>query len=535
MGQSGGFRKVMKTERVSILLGAIVGVAACAQVDVGAHALKASAIGSEETNEERLAPVQVATDAEGYALWSGFRTKEGAWIAHPRLPAPSTAYVRNTLNGRVIQASLLRRDPTTPGPMILLSAEAARDLGIGPHRLTKVQIEVIEDTLPEAEIASAPTAEVPDPAPTALVSEDALPPMESTIEPLAAIVEAPAPLEPPEAAPEPQTLAEIPAESATASAPQTLAEIPAEPAPVAALAAPTAPAQPAPASQSGGVFRGDAPYELGDTQGGGGLSLSEPATPSAPSAIKAAEAPAPTAVEAAPVKVASAPVAAEPAVRTSAAPSAPALAATPTPAAPSAPAPTAASGETQAAQSFVQVVSFTAESSAAELATRLSALGHPSLTDSGPAGESRWHRVLIGPLTSAGDEQGALEAARSLGYNDAFVTRRGATASEPAAAAEPAVAPSAPPPEKPTAEAAPAPASGTSPYIQVGSFSVKSNADALVATLKGQGLPSFATAGSGDSKWSRVLIGPLDGSEQTARALDAAKSLGHTDAFITRF
>jgi len=560
MGEASGFRKLLKTERFSILLGAIAGLAACAELDVGAQALKAS-VAAGDSNVEGLAPVQLATDAEGYALWPGFSSSNGAWIAHPRLPAPARAHVRNTLNGRVIEAKLLRRDPTTPGPMILLSAEAARDLDIGPHRLTKVQIEVIEDSLPDASVAAAPAEEFPEPAPTAAVASAELAPV-ADAEPLAAIVEAPAPV------------ADAPGGEAAAPTPQVLAEVPAGPASSVASAAPTAPAQPEPAQPvpapgGAGVFRGDAPYELGGGAGGGELPIATPASTPAATPAPAAAAPAE------PVR--------EPVASRSVAPA---------PDAAPAPAPVATLTDRV---SFVQVVSFSAESSAAELATRLSALGHPTVTDSGVSGETRWHRVLIGPLSSAEEEGRALEAARSLGYSDAYVTVRPAAAMNapasvapaagaqaPAASAsatpvplptpaapmmsatartpQPAAAPSPAEPIKTTPKPAPAPtqqakstapaaapaapaaapstasSGGVSPYIQVGSFSVQSNADALVAQLKGKGLPSFAAPGRPDqSKLSRVLIGPLDGPEETARALEVARSLGHKDAFVTRF
>lgn len=524
MGDKGGVRRILKTERISIVLGAIAAVAACAEVEVGAHAVKSSTALSESGSEERLAPVQVATDAEGYALWSGFRTVNGAWVAHPRLPAPSRAYVRNPINGRVIEAELLRRDPTTPGPMILLSAEAARALEIGPHRLTKVQIEVIKDSLPDTALAQAPTAEVPAPAPAGDVTADALAPLAESPEtlPEAAPLETPAlaadaPAQPEQpSATTPQVLAQIPAadeapapaaqpapaEIGTAPEPQVLAQIPAEPAPVASAPLRTAEAPAAPQAPDG-VFRGDAPYQFGGASGGGTLAATAPAAASAPQA--------PTPAPSAPTPAA-APRSAEP---------------------PAKPAPAAAEGAAPASdeQRFVQVVSFTAESSAAELATRLNALGHPSLTDSGLAGETRWHRVLIGPLNGDAEVESALGAARELGYRDAFVTLRPAEQPATPRAAAAAPAPAAPAP----ASSAPAAKAGET-YIQVGSFRQAENAEAAARRLKEQGLPSFTNSGSGgESSWHRVLIGPLKDPEAADAALREARAMGHTDAYITRF
>ncbi len=498
MGKSGGFRTLLRKERTSVLLGMVAGVAACAQVEIGAHAIKNST--SESDSEERLAPVQVATDAEGYALWSGFKTVDGAWIAHPALPAPSQAYVRNSLNGRVIEAKLLRRDPTTPGPMILLSAEAARDLGIGPHRLTKVQIEVIGDSLPEAEVAEAPTAEVPEPAPTDEVSEAAL-------APVAELADSEAP------AVEPQDLADAPEEPADAViASQSVPEPDQQVASAPEISSQAAPEEP-------DVFRGDAPYQLQGATGGGDLAYATPGEP-APSATLAAAAPTPE-----PARSAPAPEAAKPA---------------PAPAELTASLPPVASGE----QRFVQVVSFTAEGSAAELATRLNALGHPALTDSAVAGDSTWHRVLIGPLDGPEAVERALNAARELGYADAFPTVR-SSGSAPAKKAAVQDAPSRQPATQVTevAAAQPAPAAAApntanvaDPYVQVGSFTVQDNADNVAKLLKDRGLPSFTQSGSpGETRWHRVLIGPLADAAETAQALEAAKTLGHSDAFITRF
>ena len=244
MGKSGGIRKMVGRRRVSVLLGMITGVAACAQVEIGAHAVKSSSLGEDDAPPE-IAPVSVETDAEGYALWTGFRSEGGAWVAHPTLPAPGRAYVRNAQNGRVIEATLLRRNPNDPGPRILLSGEAANALEIGPHRLTKVQIEVISET----EVASA--APVEEVAATALAPVESAAPM--AVEPPAAPDDAPGPTE---------TLAVRGPETAPES--RVLAEIPAEPAPLGPARAPDV-TEPAETAQ---VFRGDAPYDLGGQSGG---------------------------------------------------------------------------------------------------------------------------------------------------------------------------------------------------------------------------------------------------------------------------
>ncbi len=508
-----GVHRIINAERVGVLLGVIVGLVACAEVEIGVHALKSSGATTDATDEQRLAPVRVEPDAEGYALWSGFRTLDGAWIAHPMLPAPSRAYVRNTLNGRVVEAKLLRRDPATPGPMILLSADAARDLGIGPHRLTKVQIEVIGNDAPETEVASVSADEATAPASDADVSEAPLEPVET-----AAVGEPDGPID--DLAPK----AGETGETAPASAPQTLAEIPAEPTPAASIpgSADAAPAslvenaatidEPAVSGTgSSGVFRGDAPYELPGVSGGGDLPTAvEPVPAPAPPAVREPSAAAGTSAPAAPVQPVTRPANSEPA--------------------------------RSSGQSYVQVVSFTSEGSASELATRLNAMGQPTLTDSGKAGESIWHRVLIGPLSGAEDAESALNAARKLGFADAFVVDQSAVAATKPAAPPPSTPNPVPvkPAPQPTSDKDSAksddPTAAKKAYVQVGSYSVADNAAAVASNLKGQGLPSFTAGGpESGSKWSRVLVGPLNGQGEVDRALQAAKSLGHSDAFVTRF
>lgn len=83
----------------------------------------------------------------------------------------------------------------------------------------------------------------------------------------------------------------------------------------------------------------------------------------------------------------------------------------------------------------------------------------------------------------------------------------------------------------PTQRAATAQGVLAKPYIQVGSFSVHSNADALIQKLAAMGLP-VASGRSGSLKM--VGVGPFSDPAAQQRAMAAVHQLGFTDAFYRR-
>ncbi|MEP3345330.1 MAG: SPOR domain-containing protein [Litoreibacter sp.] len=88
---------------------------------------------------------------------------------------------------------------------------------------------------------------------------------------------------------------------------------------------------------------------------------------------------------------------------------------------------------------------------------------------------------------------------------------------------------------KPTPAAAPARKSSSldKPFIQIGIFSVKANADNTATSLRGIGiLPSVKEGTSQGKKFWRVIVGPSSSSSERATLLKKVKELGFNDAYF---
>ncbi len=83
-----------------------------------------------------------------------------------------------------------------------------------------------------------------------------------------------------------------------------------------------------------------------------------------------------------------------------------------------------------------------------------------------------------------------------------------------------------------TSAPAPTPSSLNKPYIQVGIFSIESNATRNARTLRGNGLSTriLAQESRGKPFW-RVIVGPSPTADDRAAVLSKVKSLGFTDAY----
>lgn len=89
----------------------------------------------------------------------------------------------------------------------------------------------------------------------------------------------------------------------------------------------------------------------------------------------------------------------------------------------------------------------------------------------------------------------------------------------------------------PVAVAAAAPSAKSSslskPFIQIGIFSVKENADNTATSLSGIGiLPAVKEGSSQDKKFWRVVVGPAGSSSERATLLKKVKELGFNDAYF---
>lgn len=87
-------------------------------------------------------------------------------------------------------------------------------------------------------------------------------------------------------------------------------------------------------------------------------------------------------------------------------------------------------------------------------------------------------------------------------------------------------------PARPTQSAAPA--SLKNPFIQVGLFSVRANADSAAASLRQAGIvPSIVEGSNGQTPFWRVLIGPMTTAGDQSTMLSQVRDLGYKDAFLT--
>ncbi|MEL6600399.1 MAG: SPOR domain-containing protein, partial [Pseudomonadota bacterium] len=86
---------------------------------------------------------------------------------------------------------------------------------------------------------------------------------------------------------------------------------------------------------------------------------------------------------------------------------------------------------------------------------------------------------------------------------------------------------------EPVAPAAPAPA--TARYVQVGTFGVRDNAEALVQLLRREGFDAVMrdTILNG-REFSRVLVGPVVDPAILSRTLGDLRSRGFRDALVVR-
>lgn len=105
-----------------------------------------------------------------------------------------------------------------------------------------------------------------------------------------------------------------------------------------------------------------------------------------------------------------------------------------------------------------------------------------------------------------------------------------AAAIETAAASTPVATP---PPAAPTPAPAATSSSLSKPFIQIGIFSVETNARSTADRLRSDGLSSqvFAQESQGKPFW-RVIVGPAPTSADRAAALAKVKTLGFADAYF---
>ena len=110
--------------------------------------------------EEREIEVPHAFHRTGIAVWDGSDHADGIWVAHAATVQPERVVIRNPGNGQSAVGDLYRRNAVSferefdVNSVMLLSAAAARALGISPNVPSRVEVTAIR-----REIVSIPDPE----------------------------------------------------------------------------------------------------------------------------------------------------------------------------------------------------------------------------------------------------------------------------------------------------------------------------------------------------------------------------------------
>lgn len=198
------------------VLGAVLSLGACAEVEVGAEVAKrvsrAATIGDVQpvlqadslapqtnatstpperqsgvrlaqasgTNDGQslpispfLAPAPEIFEATGLAIWDGKRTLQGVWVAHPLATSARRVRIFNQGNGQAVDGALFKRDAASGGASVLISSEAAQLLGMDVGTPAELRIVAVSP------IQRAP--ESTEPAETVAVDETAKPVQNQTL------------------------------------------------------------------------------------------------------------------------------------------------------------------------------------------------------------------------------------------------------------------------------------------------------------------------------------------------------------------
>lgn len=94
-------------------------------------------------------------------LWDGRPSLGGIWVAHPDVDKPERVIIRNTENSEFVIGALFRRERDNPGPIFMVSSDAAAELGMlagAPAKLDVTALRREETPDPEAEAAAAAAA-----------------------------------------------------------------------------------------------------------------------------------------------------------------------------------------------------------------------------------------------------------------------------------------------------------------------------------------------------------------------------------------
>ncbi|MEM9098098.1 MAG: SPOR domain-containing protein [Pseudomonadota bacterium] len=177
MAKHGGRNALSTTLRLGPLALGLLVLANCAEVEVGAEAVKAinsKAVGPdpqtanvyEAAAGSRINPKLVSApavfEARGNTIWDGNRTLQGIWVAHPKAETAMRVRVINLTTGVAVDGALFRREASIAGPPVLMSSEAAEALEIVPNRATPLLITALKPAPEAIQLASVETEVEPE-------------------------------------------------------------------------------------------------------------------------------------------------------------------------------------------------------------------------------------------------------------------------------------------------------------------------------------------------------------------------------------
>jgi len=131
----------------------------------GSGSAIASANGGSSRKTERDVEAPDVFHEEDKGLWDGRPSLGGIWVAHPDVTTPERVIIRNEGNGKSIVGALFRRERENPGPIIQVSSDAAKALGMLAGQPVKLNVIALRrEEVPEVVPASepAPTKETLD-------------------------------------------------------------------------------------------------------------------------------------------------------------------------------------------------------------------------------------------------------------------------------------------------------------------------------------------------------------------------------------
>ena len=131
----------------------------------GSAMVSANSGSSRKTERDVEAPDVFHKEDKG--LWDGRPSLGGIWVAYPDVSTPERVIIRNEGNGKSIVGALFRRERENPGPVIQVSSDAAKALGMLAGQPAKLNVTALRrEEIPEVAPAPPEVAPAPKPAPT---------------------------------------------------------------------------------------------------------------------------------------------------------------------------------------------------------------------------------------------------------------------------------------------------------------------------------------------------------------------------------